>query len=527
MTKRLICLLIAALAFTSAAQALNTDIVPLPQNLTLEKGVFTLRSGDSITCPEEFKTQAEIFTKQVESIIKLTEASAKSRISISKNAALSKEAYTLKVSKSGISIEAADRNGVLYGLQTLRQLIVNNPKGIPCLSISDKPQFPHRGALLDVSRHPFSIDEIKAFIDMLLMHKMNKLHWHLTDDQGWRIEIKKYPLLSTISSSRPYTIAQRKKVDGKYVYDGKEVRMIYTQDQIRDIVRYALERGVDIIPEIEMPGHAIAALTAYPELGCTGKDYHVWCRWGISDDVYCAGKEKTFEFLQDVLTEVISLFPNKYLHFGGDECPKVRWKVCPDCQKRMRDLGLKNEEELQGWFMNRMSKWLSEHNRIAIGWDEIMAGKNLSKDVVVMSWRGQSPGLRAAEAGHDVIATPREYCYVDYCQTSDIEKYETLEMQHAYLPLRQCYRLDPLNRLRIQHHKHILGVQANLWTEYIATFARATWQFLPRAAAIAEAGWNQEGKSNYNEFMKRLFSLRKLYDLEKYNYATYAFEGIE
>ena len=304
-------------------------------------------------------------------------------------------------------------------------------------------------------------------------------------------------------------------------YDGIPYGGYYTQKQIREIVRYAAERHIEVIPEIEMPGHGLGALTAYPWLGCRGENYEVWTRWGISKDVFCAGKDSTFEFLQDVLAEVIELFPSKYIHIGGDECPKARWKECPLCQRRMKENGLKNEEELQSYFMQRIEKWLNDHGRNIIGWDEILQG-GISKTATVMSWRGSKGGIAAAKAGNTVIMAPNTHCYLDYRQTQQ-QEFEPLG-QVKYLPMRQVYALDPYEQLTPDERKYILGVQGNLWTEYIPDFRQVKHMLLPRLAAIAETGWAYDRK-DFEDFSRRMRQFRKVYDRAGYNYATYFFDG--
>ena len=326
---------------------------------------------------------------------------------------------------------------------------------------------------------------MKTYIDILSLHKINKFHWHLTDDQGWRIEIKKYPLLTQIGSRRAETLVGRYDKNKEGVYDGKPYGGFYTQEEIREIVSYAAERHIEVIPEIEMPGHGLAALTAYPWLGCTGGPYAVWTHWGISDDVYCAGKETTFEFIEDVLTEVLALFPSKLIHIGGDECPKKRWKSCPLCQQRIREEGLKDEYQLQSYFIHRIERWMHAHGREIIDWDEILQG-GISKTANIMSWNGSDPGIKAAQRGNPVIMTPKWYCYFDYSQTSDPERYEPLG-NTRYVSVRQAYRLDPCDRLTLPDQKRIRGVQCNLWTEYIADIRHAQHMVLPRMVYISDA----------------------------------------
>ena len=357
----------------------------------------------------------------------------------------------------------------------------------------------------------------------MALHKLNTFHWHLTDDQGWRIEIKRYPELTRIGSQRRETLIGHYKTSDEY--DGKPHGGYYTQDEIREVVAYAAERCIDIIPEIELPGHSMAALASYPWLGCTKGPYEVRTTWYYSSDVLCAGRETTFEFLENVLTEVIGLFPSKYIHVGGDECPKVRWKACPDCQRRMRREGLADEDALQSYFVCRIEKWLHAHGREMIGWDELLEG-GVTPSTIVMSWRGTEGGIEAAKLGNRVIMAPRFYFYLDYYQTSDPEKNGEPLSIGRNVPIRKLYGYDPFDRLDEAQSRNILGVQANLWTEYISTMDHAEYMLLPRLAAMSEVAWATE-RRDYDDFVRRLGSLRGLYDREGYRYADFVFRGIE
>ncbi len=397
------------------------------------------------------------------------------------------------------------------------------------MKVSDKPHFGYRGGMLDVGRHMFSVEEVKKFIDILALHKMNRFHWHLTEDQGWRIEIKKYPNLVNVGSMRKETAIGHQYVKPE-TYDGVPYGGYFTQDEVREIVRYATERYIEVIPEIDMPGHMVAALASYPELGCTKGPYEVRTRWGISDDVLCAGRESTFEFIEGVLDEVVALFPSKYIHIGGDEAPKVRWQACPDCQKRIAEEGLKDEHELQSYFMKRVENYLmTKHGRNIIGWDEILEG-GVSKTATVMAWRGAQRGILAAKLGNTVIMTPSQYCYLDFAQTSDrVANGEPISGGRngkRPLNLRKAYSFDPYNELNEEERKVILGVQGNMWTEYVDSFERVQNMVLPRLAAIAEISWTY-GEKNYDDFARRVHLLRKLYDKCGYKYAPYFFNGIE
>ena len=381
------------------------------------------------------------------------------------------------------------------------------------------------GLHLDVCRHFFSVRFIKHYLDWMASCKLNTFHWHLTDDQGWRIEIKRYPRLTEIGGYRTET-----QIGGFHenpiTYEQGRYGGYYTQEQIREIVAYAAERHITVIPEIEMPGHAVAALAAYPELACGHgpKSFETSGRWGVLDDVFCPGKEPTFKFLEGVLDEVLELFPSEFIHIGGDECPKGRWKACPLCQQRIREEGLKDEYQLQSYFIHRIERWMHAHGREIIGWDEILQG-GISKTANIMSWNGSDPGIKAAQRGNPVIMTPKWYCYFDYSQTSDPERYEPLG-NTRYVSVRQAYRLDPCDRLTLPDQKRIRGVQCNLWTEYIADIRHAQHMVLPRMAALAETGWANDRK-DYNDFVRRIPALVAVYKAEGYNYAPYLFEGIE
>ena len=411
-------------------------------------------------------------------------------------------------SKQLISIQANDPHGVFYGIQSLYQLFPTSffeakekqsEWEIPMVSISDKARFTYRGMHLDVSRHFFSVDFIKQYIDLLAMYKYNTFHWHLTEDQGWRIEIKAYPKLTEIGGWRKETKIGHQWETPKQ-FDGQRYGGFYTQDEVREIVDYAASKYITVIPEIEMPGHAMAALAAYPELGCTGGPYAVQGEWGVFDDIYCS-RESTFVFLENVLTEVMEMFPSTYIHIGGDEAPKTRWKACPNCQKRIREEKLEDEAQLQSYFITRMAKFLEKHDRQIIGWDEILEG-GLSPGATVMSWRGTEGGIAAAQMGHDVIMTPVSHCYFDFYQGEP-----TLEPLAigGYTPLSKVYDFEPIpEELNAKEAKHIIGAQANLWTEYITDNDGVTYMILPRMAALSEVLWSPAKKRDWENFYDRL-----------------------
>lgn len=506
----------------------NFDIVPKPVSVIPGKGAFVISGKTSICASEELRTSALLFASDIKEMtaldLALSEEGSRNTINLKTDSSLEHEEYTLSVTRKSIDVAGGSPAGVYYGLQTLLQLVINNDCSVPAVVVSDKPFMAYRGAMMDVSRHFFSVGEVKEFIDILALHKLNRFHWHLTDDQGWRIEIKKYPLLTSVGSMRKETLVGRLDESREMEYDGIPYGGYYTQDQIRDIVAYAAERHIEVIPEIEFPGHGIAALTAYPWLGCTGGPYEVWTRWGISKDVFCAGKESTFEFIENVLSEVLALFPSRYIHIGGDECPKDRWKQCPMCQNRIKEEGLADEKQLQSYFIHRIEKWMHERGREIVGWDEIMDG-GISETAIIMAWRDQFNGTKAAQKGNRVIMTPKWNCYFDYSQTSDPEKYEPVGPTR-YLSVRQVYRLDPYDRLTPEEQRNILGVQANVWSEYIPDFQSHQKKVLPRLAALCEVGWAYDRK-DYNDFVQRLSSFVEIYDRSGLTYSDYIFKGIE
>jgi hexosaminidase len=412
------------------------------------------------------------------------------------------EGYQLHIDKSAIRCTGHDAAGVLYGLQTLRQLWIagtNNLK-VPGCTINDYPRFEYRGMSLDVSRHLFPVAFIKKYLDWLALYKFNTFHWHLTDDQGWRIEIKKYPKLQSVAAWRNETLIGHKK-ELPHRFDGKRYGGYYTQQQIKEVVQYAAERHITIIPEIEMPGHASAALAAYPALGCTGGPYKTATFWGVFDDVYCAGNDSTFAFLQNVLDEVTALFPSTYIHIGGDECPKTRWKTCAKCRQRIKAMGLTDEHALQSYFIQRMEKYLNSKGRHIIGWDEILEG-GLAPNATVMSWRGEEGGKAAIAQHHRVIMTPESHCYFDYYQSLYAE--EPLAAG-GFTPLQKVYGYEPLaGNTDSTNTKYLAGVEGQAWSEYYTSEAKAAYMIFPRALALAELGWTQTSQRSYDNFLQRL-----------------------
>ena len=515
----------------------NYQVIPLPQEITAEPGgEFVLNSGTEIIYPEgNEKMQrnaqylAEYLKKATGADYKIAAGTeGKGNILLQLGLSAEKpEAYQLKVTPEGVTISGASEAGVFYGIQTLRKsipVVMNSTPVLAAVEINDYPRFDYRGVHFDVGRHFFTVDEAKSYIDMMTLHNMNRLHWHLTEDQGWRLEIKKYPLLTEVGSKRKETVIGRNSGE----YDGKPYGGFYTQEQIKEVVAYAADRYITVIPEIDLPGHMQAALAAYPHLGCTGGPYEVWTQWGVSDNVLCAGNDSVLTFIDDVLTEVMELFPSEYIHVGGDECPKAKWEVCPKCQARIKELGIKGdakhskEEYLQSFIINHAEKFLNEHGRQIIGWDEILEG-GLAPNATVMSWRGEGGGIEAAKQKHDVIMTPNTYLYFDYYQTKDVEN-EPLGIG-GYLPIERVYSYEPMPAsLTPEEQKYIVGVQANHWSEYIPTFSHLQYMALPRWAALAEIQWTNPDKKNYENFLSRLPQLIKLYDAEGYNYATHVFD---
>ena len=514
-------------------------VIPLPQEMTMQNAApFVLGKSTKIFYPEgneKMQKNAMFLSSYIKEItgyeLKVKAGSPGKGISLVIDQSVSnKEGYQLKVEKGGIRIAGSSEAGVFYGIQTLRKSIPANATGmdveLPAVVINDYPRFAYRGMMLDVSRHFFPIDSIKTYIDMLALHNQNSFHWHLSDDQGWRIEIKKYPKLTEFGSIRKETvIGHNHGADGEY--DGKEYGGFYTQDQICDIVAYAADRHITIIPEIDLPGHQQAALAAYPELGCTGGPYEVWTHWGISDDVICAGNDKAMEFLENVLAEVIELFPSEYIHVGGDECPKVRWAKCPKCQARIKAEGIKAdskhtaEEYLQSYVISRMERFVESKGRHIIGWDETLEG-GLAPNATVMSWRGMSGGIEAAKQKHNVIMTPNTFVYLDYYQSMDTEL-EPLAIG-GYLPLKKVYSFEPTEGIPSEYQSYVIGAQANLWTEYIPTFSQVQYMVMPRMDAVAETQWSDPSQKDYDNFLIRLIRMTKLYDRLGYTYAKHLFD---
>ena len=510
----------------------ETDaVIPRPASVEKRSGACRLASplALSFDAPAEVADALTAYLRTTPLAVRTDDPQASDgylRLTVAASPELpaSEEGYVLSVLPEGVSVASRGEAGLFYGIQTLLQLQEQFGDRIPAQRITDSPRFSYRGMHLDEARHFFGKEFVKKQLRMMASLKLNRFHWHLTDGAGWRIEIDRYPELTELAAWRPiegwqpWLDAGRPycRRDDPNAYGG-----FYTKDDIREVVAYADSLHITVIPEIELPGHAVAALTSYPWLGCKGEGYEVRRRWGISKEVFCPGKETTFEFLQNVFAEVLELFPSEFIHIGGDECPKDSWKQCPLCQERIRTEGLKDEFELQSYTVRRMEKWLREHGRKIIGWDEILEG-GVSPTATVMSWRGSKGGIAAAKAGNHVIMAPNVHCYLDYYQTKTPTK-EPMAIG-GYVPMRKVYELDPYDQLTPGERAYILGVQGNLWTEYIATFPHLKHMLLPRLAAIAEVGWSYDRK-DFDDFKHRMNSLRKCYDAAGLNYATYFFEG--
>ncbi len=542
MLKRSFTLILAAFACISMAVAQNCNVnnlIPKPESVVMgnRNSVFEFNSSTRIVydwnnsdvkpaIKELDRIATDLFGKKLS---KGTKAHSDNNVIFKYDASLADEAYILEITPENILINAKTGAGAFYAVQTLKQIIpvqaYETPIDIakltfPTMKISDKPHFAYRGFMLDCSRHFWEVETIKEIIDILAMHKMNRFHWHLTEDQGWRIEIKKYPLLTKIGSKREQTTTGRNEGMDGIPYGG-----YYTQSDIKEVVKYAQERFITIIPEIEIPGHSLGALSAYPWLGCEGEagNYKTWPNWGVSTQIACAGRESTFKFWEDVLSEVIDLFPSEYIHIGGDEAPRDMWKNCPDCQQRIKENGLKNEAELQSYVNNRIEKFLNDNGRKLIGWDEIIEG-GVSQSATIMSWRGADGGIAAAKKGNYAIMTPDSHCYLNFYQTT--ERKDDHLCIGSYIPLRKAYSYNPYDRLAKEEQKYIMGVQANLWTEYISTPLQLQYMLLPRLGAIAEIGWSNPDPEtkDVEEFIGRAKELSRYYCVFGWNFGRRFYE---
>lgn len=525
-------------AFMSFAGAMAADdnrvadynVIPLPQEVTLtQKGAFVLTGATPIVYPEgdeQLKNDAQFLSDYIADVTALrlttTSAKVKNAITLRLNKKVqSKEGYVITVDKKGVVIEGATAAGVFYGVQTLRKSIPVDKSltevTLPAVVVKDAPRFGYRGVMLDCARHYFPVKFVKQFIDLIAMHNMNVFHWHLTDDQGWRIEVKKYPGLAKIGSVREKTVLGH----NSDVFDDTPYGGYYTQEEAREIVKYAADRFITVIPEIDMPGHMIAALAAYPDMGCTGGPYKVCQIWGVMPDVLCLGNEKTYQFCEDVLSEMMDIFPSEYIHLGGDETPNVRWKECPKCKALMAKENL-TPGKLQGYFTNRIEKFVNSKGRRIIGWDEILDG-DINQSATIMSWRGTAPGARGAKMGHDVIMSPSSHVYFDYYQTRQGEsQWEEPLLIGGNLPIERTYSLEPVPEgADAETASHIIGVQGNLWTEYIAGPSLAEYQVLPRMGALSEVQWRPQGQKDFENYKMRQTKMLKLYDAYGLVYAKH------
>lgn len=512
----------------------SVSIIPKPVSVEKTGDVFLFKNSIKINYlfeqqQLEFVTQMAneitdpIFGREIKA--KHSTRCKSGAINVIQDLSMAAEEYMLSITPKRIDITTKDAQGAFFALQTIRQLIPIEAFGadgitafeIPTLLIRDSSSFQYRGLMYDVGRYFFPVEDIKRAIDMVAMHKMNIFHWHLTEDQGWRIEIKKYPKLTEVGSIRKGTMID----PNDYVnHDSIPHGGFYTQEEIREVVEYARRRFITVIPEIEFPGHVVASIASYPHLSCTGEPCEVRPFWHVDDRVYCMGKESTFDFFADVLDEVLELFPSKYIHIGGDECPTVMWSKCPACQSKMKELSLTSERQLQGYGTKRIEDYLNSKGRSLVGWDEILEA-GVSPNATIMSWRGSAGGIKAAKQGNYAIMSPSDHCYFDYYQSEN--KDSEPEAMGGFIDVEKVYELDPYKELSLSEQKYILGVQANLWTEYISTRSHADYMLLPRLGALAEVGWSYDRK-NYEDFKPRILKMLELYDVYGYNYAKHILE---
>lgn len=500
------------------------SIIPTPQSIEVGEGFFELDDRTTLHVAPEFDWVASMLRSYLSPAtgfdFKTIESIALNQIGIAFDASLANEGYRLDVSENRIDISAKSATGAFYAIQTLRQLLPNQVFSserqevswkVPICAIEDNPRFSWRGSHLDVARHFMPKDFVLRYIDLLALHKFNVLHLHLTDDQGWRIEIKKYPKLTEIGAFRKDTMLKYSPM----MYEGKPHGGFYSQDDIREIIAYAKDRFVTVVPEIEMPGHSQAAIAAYPELGNTGKQLDVAVDWGVNDNVFNV-EDSTIQFLQDVLDEVLELFPSQFIHIGGDECPKTQWQQSERAQARMKELGLASENELQSWFIEQMDDFLTKRGRRLVGWSEILEG-GLAPGATLMVWLGDDGAMEAVSSGHDVVMAQTTHTYFDYYQSEDTSK-----EPHAiggFLPLSKVYQYNPiLPQMSTEQSKHVLGVQFQVWTEYIRTPSQVEYMVFPRACALAEVAWSPFEKRDYNDFMQRLRKHTERLDALQVNY---------
>ena len=533
----LLSLLMMVIAAASAApKADYAKVVPVPDKIVpnAKGGSYELAASTRIyytSGQADMARNAQFLAQYIKDMTKLslTPAAVKGKgkdgisLVLAPKAKLAPEAYEISVDKKGVTITGKTAAGVFYGIQTLRKSlpILQSAEAVelPAARMEAAPRFGYRGMMLDCSRHFFPVKFVKEYIDLIALHNMNRLHWHISDDQGWRFSVPGYPKLTEVGSKRAQTVLGH----NSEVEDGTPYGGYYTDDEIRDIVKYAAERYITIVPEVDMPGHMMAALASYPELGCTGGPYKTGEYWGVYPDILCAGNEKVYSFIKDVLNHVCDLFPGQYIHIGGDESPRVRWEHCPKCQAMIAKLGLKDKDGqakealLQGYFANRVQKYLETKGRRVIGWDELL-GCDVDTSATIMSWRGAEPGAKGAALGHDVIMSPSTSLYFDHYQSKNTGE-EPMAIG-GFSDVKNVYNTEPVApELDAKAKAHIIGVQANLWTEYIASPNYAEYMVLPRMAALSEVQWLQPSEKNYEAFVKRTDSLRHIYELYGYTYA--------
>lgn len=541
--KRILFLFICPLLAVACNKRVVADynVIPQVQNLSVKDGdVYVFDSSRKLVYDnQDSRRSLELFAQDLEELVGIRPSVAAGTSGDAKDNVYftlglqdgGKEAYTINVSSDGILVRAVAPEGIYRATRTLLKSVGTEKTSsveFPSAEVSDWPRFGYRGLMLDVSRHFSDVEMVKRTIDMLALHQLNIFHWHLTDDQGWRIEIKSHPELTEVGAWRDDTVVGRYLGGTDYPTDGKRHGGFYTQEQIREIVAYAKERYIEIIPEIDLPGHTSAVLAAYPQLGCEDKEYKVANRWGVIRDVLCAGNPASLDLFKDIMDEVCDLFPGKYIHLGGDECVKDRWKVCPKCQKKIRELGLKDgsryskEDYLQSWFMGEVASFVQSKGKRVIGWDEILEGVPMD-DSVIMSWRGTEGGITAARMGHDVVMTPTSDMYFDQSQTlaSQLEEIPV----GGFINVMKVYSYEPLPAsLTPEQQKHILGCQANVWCEYMPEERIRQYQILPRLAALSEVQWTMPERKNYRDFLKRLPKMLSIYDHYGYNYAKHIFD---
>ena len=498
----------------------KNNIIPTPNEQTINNGFMEIENSPEIITESNFNSAATLFKNAIKKLDLTSKKTTKNRINFSLNEKLNEEEYILKINTDQINIEASTETGAIFGFQSLYQLMnLNLKNGVVKLQnqvIKDSPRFKYRGMHLDVGRHMYPVAFIKKYIDGLAMLKFNNFHWHLTEDQGWRIEIEKYPELNNIGSYRDSTLIGH-YTDKPWQFDKTRYGGYYTKKEIKEVVRYAQERGINVIPEIEMPGHSQAAVSSYPEFGCTGEQVGVAPLWGVFKEIYCS-KNETFDFLEDIIDEVVELFPGKYIHIGGDEAPKTNWKACGNCQNVINREELKDEHELQSYFITRMEKYINSKGKQIIGWDEILEG-GLAPNATVMSWRGVSGGIEAAKMNHEVIMTPNATCYLDHYQAKDTAN-EPLAIG-GYTPIEEIYNYEPIpNELDESLHKYIIGAQGNVWTEYMKTSDHVEYMVFPRIFALSEVVWAKD-KPSFNDFENKVIDMYPILDKMDINYSKH------